>query len=413
MRIGRLAAALIIVVSGASAAVAQDTNKRLQDIERQIKSGQQKSEALDERAKSLSQEIVDVTQARVEMAKSIRDLEQRMQDLETEIAVLDTTEQQKRAALVEGRRAYGQLLTALQRMSRLPPEAVIAYPAEPSDLVRAAIVLRGVVPQIEGRAASLKDDLDSLTETRAAIAIRRKELTSAGVSLRAERAELDKQLAAVNVQQKRTLAERQSEVARLEKLGREAEGLRELFEGLALDREPGDKPEPPPPRRSAAVAPAKKAETQDAKTQVASIAPFIAGRMSQAQGRLPMPAVGRISGQYGEPLPTGISRKGMDIETRPGAQVIVPYEGKVVFAGPFRAYGQLLIIEHGEGYHTLLAGLSRIDATVGQSLLSGEPVGIMDPAADTSPSLYVELRRNGQPINPLPWLAARKGKANG
>jgi septal ring factor EnvC (AmiA/AmiB activator) len=85
----------------------------------------------------------------------------------------------------------------------------------------------------------------------------------------------------------------------------------------------------------------------------------------------------------------------------------------VVFAGPFRAYGLLLIIEHSGGYHTLLAGLSRIDATVGQRLLSGEPVGIMDPAADASPSLYVELRRNGQPINPLPWLAARKGKANG
>ncbi len=409
-----LAATLSIALLSTVPASAQDMNKRLQEIERQIKSGQQKSDALDERAKSLSQEITDVTRARVDMAQSIRDLEQRMQDLETEIAVLDTTEKQKRAALTEGRKTYGQLLTALQRMSRLPPEAVVAYPAEPSDLVRAAIVLRGVVPQIEGRAATLKDDLESLAETRATIATRRKELTSAGATLRAERIELDKQLVAVNTQQKQTLAERQSEIARLDKLGREAEGLRELFEGLELEREPGAKPTPPAPPRAAAPAPtpAKKAEPKD--TQVASAAPFATGRsMSQAQGQLPMPAVGRISGQYGEPMSTGISRKGLDIETRPGAQVVAPYEGKVVFAGPFRAYGQLLIIEHSEGYHTLLAGLSRIDATVGQRLLSGEPVGIMDPAADTSPSLYVELRRNGQPINPLPWLAARKGKANG
>jgi septal ring factor EnvC (AmiA/AmiB activator) len=391
-------------------------NKRLQEIERQIKSGQQKSDALDERAKSLGQEITDVTRARIEMAKSIRDLEQRMQDLETEIAVLDTAEKQKRAALVEGRRAYGQLLTALQRMSRLPPEAVVAYPADPSDLVRAAIVLRGVVPEIEGRAASLKDDLDSLAETRAAIALRRKELTSAGASLRAERAELDKQLAAVNTRQKRALAERRSEVARLEKLGREAEGLRELFEGLELEREPGDKPDAPanprPDARPATPSPAQKAEPPP-KAQIASAAPFATGRMGEARGQLSMPAVGRITGQYGEPLPTGTSRKGLDIETRAGAQVVAPHEGKVVFAGPFRAYGLLLIIEHSGGYHTLLAGLSRIDATVGQRLLSGEPVGIMDPAADASPSLYVELRRNGQPINPLPWLAARKGKANG
>ena len=309
-----LAASLSIALLSAAPALSQDMNKRLQDIERQIKSGQQKSEALDERAKSLSQEITDVTRARVDMAKSIRDLEQRMQDLETEIAVLDTSEKQKRAALVEGRRTYGQLLTALQRMSRLPPEAVVAYPAEPSDLVRAAIVLRGVVPQIEGRAASLKDDLDSLAETRATIAQRRKELTGAGASLRAERADLDKQLVAVNTQQKQALAERQSEVARLDKLGREAEGLRELFEGLELEREPGDKPAPPAPPRPAAPAQtqaqtqaqAKKAEP---KTQVASAAPFATGGMSQAQGQLPMPAVGRISGQYGEPMPTGISRK--------------------------------------------------------------------------------------------------------
>jgi septal ring factor EnvC (AmiA/AmiB activator) len=395
-------------------------NTRLQDIEKQIRTGQQKSDALDEKAKSLSQEITDVTRARVEMASSIRELEQRMQDLETEIAVLDTTEKQKRASLAEGRRTYGQLLTALQRMSRLPPEAVVAYPAEPSELVRAAIVLRGVVPQIEGRAASLKDDLDSLAETRSTIAQRKAELAGAGAALRIERAALDKQLATANVRQRQTLAERKSEVARLDKLAREAEGLRELFEGLELQREPGDKPAPPQhqavrntpaPTQSSTLA--KKADPKDTQTQVASAAPFATGRMSEARGQLPMPAVGRISGHYGEPTPAGISRKGLDIETRPGAQVVAPHEGKVVFAGPFRAYGQLLIIEHSEGYHTLLAGLSRIDVTVGQRVLSGEPVGIMDPAADASPSLYVELRRNGQPINPLPWLAARKGKANG
>jgi septal ring factor EnvC (AmiA/AmiB activator) len=416
VRIG-FASAFAIALLSTTAASAQDVNKRLQEIERQIQSGQQKSDALDERAKSLAHEITNVTRARVKMADSIRDLEQRMQDLETEIAVLDISEKQKRASLTEGRKTYGQLLTALQRMSRLPPEAVIAYPAEPSDLVRAAIVLRGVVPQIEGRAASLKGELESLADTRTASAQRRKELTGAGAALRAERAELDKQLASANVQQRQALAERQSEVARLEKLGREAEGLRELFEKLELEREPGDKPEPPRVSRPApapsSTTAAKKSESKAADTQVASAAPFATGRMGEARGQMPMPAVGKITGQYGEPTSSGISRRGIDIETRPGAQVIAPNDGKVVFAGPFRAYGLLLIIEHSEGYHTLLAGLSRIDTSVGQRLLSGEPVGIMDPAADAAPSLYVELRRNGQPINPLPWLAARKGKANG
>src|SRR3546814_19046636 len=85
-----------------------------------------------------------------------------------------------------------------------------------------------------------------------------------------------------------------------------------------------------------------------------------------------MPAIGRISGHYGEPMPTGIRRKGIDIETRPGAQVVAPFEGRVVFAGPFRAYGLLLLIEHSEGYHSILAGMSRIYAAVGQWLRSDE-----------------------------------------
>ena len=84
-----------------------------------------------------------------------------------------------------------------------------------------------------------------------------------------------------------------------------------------------------------------------------------------------------------------------------------------MFAGPFRGYGQLLIIEHGGGYHVLLAGLSRVDGTVGDEVLEGEPVGVMGSPPGLKPKLYFELRRNGRPVNPLPWLAARKDKVSG
>jgi septal ring factor EnvC (AmiA/AmiB activator) len=98
----------------------------------------------------------------------------------------------------------------------------------------------------------------------------------------------------------------------------------------------------------------------------------------------------------------------LTIETRSSAQVVAPHDGKVVFAGNFRGYGQLLIIDHGEGYHSLLAGMSRIDGIIGQYLLSGEPVGVMGSPKDGKPSLYIELRRNSQPINPAPWLVQKK-----
>jgi septal ring factor EnvC (AmiA/AmiB activator) len=93
--------------------------------------------------------------------------------------------------------------------------------------------------------------------------------------------------------------------------------------------------------------------------------------------------------------------------------VVAPYDGEIVFAGQFRGYGELLIIAHGEGYHTLLAGMTRIYGVVGQRLLSGEPVGLMGEGSKGVPRLYVELRRNGAAINPVPWLAASERKVSG
>jgi septal ring factor EnvC (AmiA/AmiB activator) len=105
--------------------------------------------------------------------------------------------------------------------------------------------------------------------------------------------------------------------------------------------------------------------------------------------------------------------QGITVETLPLAQVVAPHDGLVVFAGNYRDYGLLLIIDHGEGYHTLLAGLSRIDGTVGQWLLAGEPIGQMGAGSGGKPNLYVELRRHGEPLNPLPWLAANERRVSG
>ncbi|MTJ82135.1 MAG: peptidoglycan DD-metalloendopeptidase family protein [Telmatospirillum sp.] len=141
--------------------------------------------------------------------------------------------------------------------------------------------------------------------------------------------------------------------------------------------------------------------------------PLQPGRpFSQAMGEMPLPARGRVTQKFGQINDSGAPSRGITIATRDGAQVVSPYEGQVVFAGPFRGYGLLLIIEHGEGYHTLLAGMARIDGNVGQHLLPGEPVGVMGQSG-SAPFLYVELRRNGQPVNPLPWFTAHKTKVSG
>jgi septal ring factor EnvC (AmiA/AmiB activator) len=130
-------------------------------------------------------------------------------------------------------------------------------------------------------------------------------------------------------------------------------------------------------------------------------------------GSLVMPARGRVITRYGQDQGAeGVSR-GITIAVRKGAQVVAPYDGRVVYAGPFRRYGLILIIEHEGRYHSLLAGLDRIDTIVGQWLLAGEPVGVLGSPRNGNPELYLELRRTGQPINPLPWLATTDDKVRG
>ncbi|MFP6745052.1 MAG: peptidoglycan DD-metalloendopeptidase family protein, partial [Alphaproteobacteria bacterium] len=141
-------------------------------------------------------------------------------------------------------------------------------------------------------------------------------------------------------------------------------------------------------------------------------APAVTRSIIEARGELPMPVRGRLQSLFGD-TSNGVKSKGISIVTRGGAQVVTPYDGEVVFAGPFRGYGQLLIIEHGKGYHTLLAGFSRIDSILGQWLLAGEPVGVMGWGSNGGPVLYIELRRDGVAINPLPWLAVSADKVSG
>ena len=158
----------------------------------------------------------------------------------------------------------------------------------------------------------------------------------------------------------------------------------------------------------------------------ASLIPGSPGRIkpaipfSDARGKLPLPAQGRRALTFGEKTQFGGQSKGMVIETRPSAQVTSPCDGWVVYAGEFRSYGQLLIINAGDGYHILLAGLSQIDVQPGQFVLTAEPVGTMSGGQKNStsapvsgPVLYVELRKDGRPIDPDPWWASGQQKVQG
>jgi septal ring factor EnvC (AmiA/AmiB activator) len=147
------------------------------------------------------------------------------------------------------------------------------------------------------------------------------------------------------------------------------------------------------------------------------LAPAVA--FASLRGRVPIPVNGVKLKEFGAPDASGGSEKGISIATRAGAQVTAPADGWVVYAGPFRSYGQLLILNVGGGYHVLLAGMDRISVDLGQFVLTGEPVAVMGNGShiaailatgSSQPVLYVEFRKDGVPVDPGPWWAAGDGE---
>lgn len=420
--------ALLAMLALGQPAVAQtiaqavaDPGNKLQDVERKIQSQQAESDRQKVRADKLKAELAAVNAELIAAANRAQNQEVQVIELEAELSRLEREAGQKSQQLRDRRKQFSGVVMALTRIARFPTEALIAQPMSPEDTVRSAILLRAAVPAIETRAEGLQVELKELAVARGQVQERRSELQGAVERLRAEEARIEavrKQKAALRAE---AISKSRAAQSKAQKLGREAKNLRDLMESLEIERKKAEA-EAQKKREAERLAKANSTlhvqpeSAPDQQSQDVSGLSGI-GSISNARGQLPFPVVGKLVGSYGQPMDGGLTSKGLSLETRGGAQVISPFDGKVVFAGPFRGYGQLLIIDHGEGYHSLLAGLGRIDTTIDQAVLAGEPVAKMLEGVGSDPGgrpvLYVEFRRDNQPINPLPWLASRKGTPKG
>lgn len=411
-----------------AAAQGNDPGVRLKEIDRAIEEKRRESEASQRRAEALDHEVQTLRREMIAAAAATQSHEAEVTRLEARLAELDRAESSKTAGLVTGRAQFDRALMALQRIARHPPEALIVQPMAASNVVRSAILLRAAVPEIERRTEALRAELADIGVIREAASQRRAELAAATEGLKAERRRLDGLVGRKSALKRQADAESRAAAERMEALAGEARDLRDL---LAKIEEEGRRRDAERQARAEEKA-RREQEREREKARVAALTPATPAApppppaaerpaaesdelipISNARGKLPFPVVGHLVGRYGQTTDAGLTRKGISIETRIGAQVVTPYDGLVVYAGQFRGYGQILILEHGEGYHTLLAGLTRIDIVPGQWLAAGEPVGVMESADRNIPVLYMELRRNGQPINPLPWLASQKDKVSG
>jgi septal ring factor EnvC (AmiA/AmiB activator) len=392
--------------------VNQNTEKapeqRLQDIDKALKATQNKRQLLKDKAANLDGDIKRLRDGMVSAAALIQDHEARVDELSKKLKQVTAELAEKTTSLRKRRKQMGGVLQALQRVAQYPPEVLIVQPISPGDTVRTAILLRSTMPELARRARVLSDDLSALAFNQQQAQRHRDELNGANTELQVQRKLLRTLLGRKSRLRRRTVAKTAIVDRKAKALSKEARSLRDLM--LRLDKLKK--------QREAQEKAQKIAKKQGRKPAVVVAEPpadYTGKPIDIAKGKLPFPVVGDVKSLFGQTGTGGLTHKGVTISVMSEAQVIAPYEGRVAFTGPFRGYGRLLIIEHGAGYHTLLAGMGRIDVIVGQWLLGGEPVGIMDRIQTKNkglkPSLYIELRRGGQPINPLPWLAGHGKQA--
>lgn len=400
-----LSAALIVgALTGTPARSDEAAEDKLRQVERELQRRRDHQKTLESQAKSLKGDIRTMRQSLIGAAATVQRFEDLVSNVEAQLAGLSAEERRKSEDLASRRAELADTLGTLARLTRQPPEALIASPGSPLQSIRGSLVLSAVIPGLEARADSLSAELAALRNLRTEIGAKRARLAAANVDLSKERRALNRLLKRTGRRRAIALQESAAEKRRMARLAAEAKDLRALMHKLEEE----------------AQRQARLEAGDDSRLQPPTSTPFSAER-----GRLPLPARGRIVLGYGQRNQAGRKSKGLTISTRPGAPVVAPYDGRIVYAGPFRSYGLLLIIGHGEGYHTLIAGMSRVDGVVGQWLLAGEPVGQMSDAdfSDSNsaspetggepPALYLELRRNGEPINPLRWLAESDRKVSG
>ena len=395
------------------------TNKQLQQTQKALKLTQKKAKKLKVKADSLEKEIVEIRKDLISTAGVILVHERRLAQIEDEITRLESNHTMILSSFKLRRRQLGAVLAALQRIARNPPESLVAQPISPVDTVRGTIVLGSTLYRLEEDARKFRKDLSLLKAARSEALKRRQDFNQEMNKLNNQRARLRRLMGRKTHLRRRTIFQTDRANKRALSLSKRAKSLRDLVSRLRVLRSKPDFSETETPRHQ----PSRNQQdinlyhngaipkpTDGRRVSVSPPRGFSNLPFESRKGLIFYPVVGRLAVRYGHPIANGQTHKGLTFTTGKSAQVIAPYEGKVAFSGPFRSYGELLIIEHKGGYHTLLAGMARIDAMVGQWLMTGEPVGAMGREGTRSPALYMEIRRNSQPINPLPWLAILKDK---
>jgi murein hydrolase activator len=362
------------------------------------------------RAAAAEAEEQRLAQGKIAAVARLRKAEAATAEVAARMDALIGEQRKAQAALAARAETMQPLLPVIERLSLFPAETLLAVPAPAEETLRGVLVLRGLAQQAGQEAVALRQDQDRLAAATRALQAEVPRLAAAEALQKAESDALDRQITEAQASQRLAETEATAAAERAAAQASRAESLHGVLADLESQRQAErDR------ARDAVIRAEHHGRTEEAaaaRQRSAALEQSGGGTMagaSQPPAQLTAPVEGSIVRAWGDPTDVGPAI-GVSYRAPPAARVVSPCKGRVAFAAPFRSYGLLLIVNCGGGYHAVLAGFERLDAKVGQPVASGEPVGVMpgwQPGQTANrPTLYVELRRDGQPVNPALWLKA-------
>ena len=415
----------------------EEAQKKLDETSHKLQSSRAQEQGLSQDVAALAEARAKLNGDLIEAGKQVQASEAKLSETETKLAELTDQVTVIRNSITDRKETIVKMLSAMQRIGRTPPPALVTRRDDALAVVRSAMLLAQVFPELKYQADNLSQELDGLVKLETGIREQRDAEKSEADRLAAERGRIDKLLEEKKTKLAQSEAELSATRQAAEQQAAEETELNALIARLderiakaevaQYDAEVATEKALRAREQQQALATPGNEKVIEIKPESTKIAFASPARLKPAmpfeltKGTLPLPAQGKRLKRFGEADGVGGTLRGISLQTRGEARIIAPTDGWVVYAGPFRSYGNLLIINAGGGYHVLLAGMGRIDVSLGQFVLAGEPVAVMGAALqagqgnndNSRPVLYVEFRKDGRPIDPGPWWAEASEKVQG
>jgi murein hydrolase activator len=334
-------------------------------------------------------------------AHAVQERERTLGALDLALGVMQRGVDTKDQQVSQSRREEEELLGALERLARAPPEALAFAPEGPVDRLRSGILIAAAVPALTAQARELTGQLSSLGTVRKLIDVRRKDIDDARAALAKARDALTQFVARRNALIGQILRN-DGKSLDMSKIAAAAGDLFDLIKRADAETDRRDVTLPAHLRVLYGT-PRKGASALTDPTRPKSLR-----ALDAANAEMVWPIWGEVAHAFGDADPNGRPSQGLTLAAAPNGTVVAPFDGRVDYVGPFRGFGLVLIIRHGGGYHSVLAGLGEAEVAAGQWLLAGEPVGSLPGGDDKNANVnfYLELRRDGRPVDPQSRLGS-------